>query len=313
MSRVSYALISATEDVFRANLRKLMMTIDESNELHATAALSPTHFRNLRFVSKTLVVAPKAKHPVYRFRFAFDKPTLLLRALPGDSIVFMVRKKQESVKGKNQSVVWECTQRKYTPIVTVSTGYLELIIKVYPQGVVTGFLDNMYPGNTIRVLGPVGNSYPLNVEAPHGCFPRVVLICGGTGITPMLLLIDHYKAVLRDSQFSQKDPAYPKQVVLITVNHNEEDIIMEYEIDGMATFLEELLVVHKVVSTEPRSKSKCIHSRLDLPLLQKLIPFESKDKKDYRIFISGTSNFNHDISDILTRQLGFDRDTVLTL
>ena len=64
-------------------------------------------------------------------------------------------------------------------------GYFDLMIKVYPQGKMSQHIDHLKIGDTIEVKGPKGKfHYQPNMKAQLG------MLAGGTGITPMLQIIN---------------------------------------------------------------------------------------------------------------------------
>lgn len=222
----SNSMLEHLDDIFRANIKK---TIFSSHEINKKGALNfgimTTHFQVLHLISKTLVVSEKAKMPVYRFRFAFDNPTATIQCIPGDSFELMVRREKQKKDVEKEDRLskkeWKVICRKYTPFKLFSTGYIDLVVKVYPRGKLTSVLDNIRIGERVRVMGPVISSNPFNTNANHGCYKRVVFIAAGTGITPMMLLYDFYRHILEDKQFEDKnDPFYPKKILLLTVNYS---------------------------------------------------------------------------------------------
>lgn len=80
---------------------------------------------------------------------------------------------QAVIGGKNVS-------RSYTPISNNSDlGRIEMIIKVYPKGLMTQHLANMKVGETIDIRGPKGSMQYGTEYAKH-----IGMIAGGSGITP---------------------------------------------------------------------------------------------------------------------------------
>lgn len=72
--------------------------------------------------------------------------------------------------------------RSYTPVSSNSDrGHWDLIVKVYPQGKMTQYLDNMKIGDYIEAMGPKGKFvYQKNK------FKKIGMLAGGSGITPCL-------------------------------------------------------------------------------------------------------------------------------
>jgi len=93
------------------------------------------------------------------------------------------------------SVDGNTIERPYTPT-EEREGYFDLMIKIYPDGKLTPLLDILEVGDYICGRGPLGMvryaapgvfiKRPKNVEIP--C-KNINMICGGTGITPMIQVL----------------------------------------------------------------------------------------------------------------------------
>ncbi|CEL99134.1 unnamed protein product [Vitrella brassicaformis CCMP3155] len=122
-------------------------------------------------------------------------------------------------------------ERKYTPVTGDETpGHVDLMIKVYrggekdsfpDGGKMSQYLESLEIGDTIDMMGPIGMiEYKGNGLFTYGKkqIPKkkIGMMAGGTGITPMLQVI---QAVLAD-------PNDPTQLSLIFANQTEEDILV---------------------------------------------------------------------------------------
>lgn len=125
--------------------------------------LDPKQYRPFKLARKTLV-APNT----YRFIFALPHANSVLGLPTGQHIAL-----QATIGGKAIS-------RSYTPISNNSDlGRIELLVKVYPTGLMTQHLANMDIGQTIDIRGPKGSmQYSLSYAKQVG------MIAGGSGITP---------------------------------------------------------------------------------------------------------------------------------
>lgn len=120
---------------------------------------------------------------------------------------------QAEVDGKN-------VQRSYTPTSSDDDrGFFDLIIKTYPNGNISKFVDSLKIGQSISVKGPKGQM----VYTPD-LAKRLGMIAGGTGFTPCLQII---RAVL-------KNPNDKTEIDFIYANVNEEDILLRDELDQLA-------------------------------------------------------------------------------
>ena len=99
--------------------------------------------------------------------------------------------------------------RMYTPVGT-SPSSVDLMIKVYDEGVMSKHVHSMSPGDTVNFVGPKQKlDYKPNMVQELG------LLAGGTGITPMLQLIE---LVLGDPKDTTK-------VTLLHANRSEKDLL----------------------------------------------------------------------------------------
>ncbi|KAI1122083.1 oxidoreductase NAD-binding domain-containing protein [Nemania abortiva] len=106
--------------------------------------------------------------------------------------------------------------RPYTPTSDENTkGYIELIVKKYPEGPMSTHLHDMVPGQRLDFKGPLPK-YPWAANKHE----HIALVAGGTGITPMYQLIR--------SIFS--NPEDKTKVTLVFGNVTEEDILLKREL-----------------------------------------------------------------------------------
>ncbi|TPX39461.1 hypothetical protein SeMB42_g05874 [Synchytrium endobioticum] len=166
--------------------------------------LSKTEWRYFPLASKTPVSANTA---IYRFKL--PRPDDVLGLPVGQHISVGVQ-----VDGREIS-------RSYTPISSdVNPGHFDLLVKSYPAGNVSRVIGAMQVGELIKVRGPKGN---FVYKGPN--FVRAFgMIAGGTGITPMLQII---QAVLNN-------PADVTTIQLLYANVSSDDILLKHELDALA-------------------------------------------------------------------------------
>ncbi|KAI8962577.1 ferredoxin reductase-like protein [Daldinia sp. FL1419] len=105
--------------------------------------------------------------------------------------------------------------RPYTPTSDEDTkGYIELVVKKYPNGPMSTHLHDMVPGQRLDFKGPLPK-YPWTANKHD----HIALIAGGTGITPMYQLA---RAIF-------KNPDDKTKVTLVFGNVSEEDILLKRE------------------------------------------------------------------------------------
>ena len=155
-------------------------------------------------------------------------------------------------------------------------GSFELVIKTYPNGIVSNHVCNMKEGDHIEVKGPMQKfKYVANSKRAIG------MIAGGTGITPMLQVI---REIIRN-------PADKTEVHLIFSNHAEEDILLRKEIDEIASKHKNIHVTYLV--TQPSSAWKGLTGRITQSLLQQLLPAPAADVS---VYVCGPPSFMESVS-----------------
>ncbi|CAG8449280.1 3481_t:CDS:2 [Ambispora gerdemannii] len=121
-------------------------------------------------------------------------------------------------------------QRSYTPTSSDDNlGFFDLLIKTYPNGLVSKYVDLLEINQTLTVKGPKGQFiYKAGLVRAFG------MIAGGTGITPMIQII---REIL-------KHPEDKTLVNLIFANVNFDDILLKDELDQLAEHNENFKVYY---------------------------------------------------------------------
>ena len=139
--------------------------------------------------------------------------------------------------GQFFTLVVEIEGRTYRRAYSAASSHLDtarvrLAVKRVPGGRVSQYLgEHLRPGALVRVLGPSG-SFTCVPDA--GAARHVVLIAGGSGITPMMSIAE---AVLRGEPRSA--------VSLVYGNRRLEDVMFRDRIDELArAFPDRLRVIH---------------------------------------------------------------------
>ena len=158
------------------------------------------------FLSLKLSEVEIVNHNTKRFRFELPEADQVT-GLPVASAILT------KYKGPNDQ---KATLRPYTPISDEDAkGYMDLLIKKYPDGPMSTHLHNMEVGQRLDIKGPLPK-YPMS-ENKHN---HIALVAGGTGITPMYQIARHI--------FS--NPNDKTKVTLIFGNVTEEDILLKKEL-----------------------------------------------------------------------------------
>ncbi|POS78803.1 oxidoreductase NAD-binding domain-containing protein [Diaporthe helianthi] len=109
--------------------------------------------------------------------------------------------------------------RPYTPTSDEDAkGFMELIVKKYPNGPMSTHMHDMVPGQRLDFKGPLPK-YPWT-ENKH---EHIALVAGGTGVTPMYQLC---RAIFNN-------PNDKTKVTLVFGNVSEEDILLKKEFQDL--------------------------------------------------------------------------------
>ena len=145
-------------------------------------------------------------HDTRTFCFALPEDATL-DMLPGDHLYVHATINEKTVK------------RPYTPSsVPGTTGYFDLTVKRYENGLVSKYLHDRQVGDTVLMSGPNTGGHWVDRTAK-----RVGFVAGGSGITPMISIIRWILANGLDVDMS-----------LIFANKAEADIIFRDEWEANA-------------------------------------------------------------------------------
>ena len=138
--------------------------------------------------------------------FCFALPEdATLDMLPGDHLYVHATINDKTVK------------RPYTPSsVPGTTGYFDLTVKRYENGLVSQYLHDREVGDIVLMSGPNAGGHWVD-----GMAKRVGFVAGGTGITPMISIIRWMLAKGLDVE-----------IFLLFANKTEADIIFRDEWDS---------------------------------------------------------------------------------
>jgi len=182
--------------------------------------------------------------------------------------------------------------KPYTPVTLASQkGFFELVIKAYNGGRISGYMHNLKVGDFVQMKGPAGR-FVFEIEK----WRHVVMIAGGTGITPILQVA---RAIL-------DIPNNETKITLLFSNSSDEDILVPEKLDELEkTNPERLRVIHVVC--RPVKAWEGEKGRITCELLEKYIP---RGAEDIPVLICGPVEFNKAMIAAAV-QLGYDEKNCL--
>jgi cytochrome-b5 reductase len=187
-----------------------------------------------KFQPFKLVERSNVTHDTIKLRFALPSPDMLLGLPTGKHI------KLKFTDAKTGEVV----AKPYTPTSgSQDKGFFELMVKVYPgitdrkgvahpPGKMGTYLNTMALGDSIMVAGPIGKieyvpgviNNKMDGKIVAQKVQKIGMLAGGTGITPMLQVINEIARNNKDRT----------EVSLIFANKTEQDILCRAEIEAIA-------------------------------------------------------------------------------
>ncbi|KAF4949893.1 hypothetical protein FSARC_13362 [Fusarium sarcochroum] len=161
------------------------------------------------FLSLKLADVEIVNHNTKRLRFELPEPDQV-SGLQVASALLTKYKGPEAEKA---------TLRPYTPISDESEkGFLDLLVKKYPDGPMSTHIHNLVPGQRLDIKGPLPKYSWEENKHDH-----IALIAGGTGITPMYQLT---RAIFNN-------PNDKTKVTLVFGNVSEGDILLKKEFEHL--------------------------------------------------------------------------------
>eukprot|EP00644_Phytophthora_capsici_P001005 jgi/Phyca11/509270/fgenesh2_kg.PHYCAscaffold_43_\ len=236
------ALVTAGMAAFAAFSASSSTQCEESTQ--PKTALSPKEFRSF-----TVRKVEAVNHNTKRVTFALPTPEHEMGITTASCI--MARAK---VDGK--TVV-----RPYTPTnVNEEKGFLELVVKGYPQGKLSKHIVGLNEGDSLEMKGPF-----LKFSYTPNRFKSIGMIAGGSGITPMLQLI---KTICRN-------PEDRTEITLLYCSVSEDDIILREEVEAMMYLYPQISVVH--VLSNPSAEWEGLTGFVSKEMIEKYMPEPSDD------------------------------------
>ncbi|KAG6005867.1 hypothetical protein E4U21_007575 [Claviceps maximensis] len=237
------------------------------------------------------------------FRFKLDHDNQILGLPTGQHLMMRLR----GDSGGRQSLI-----RAYTPISDgKEKGWMELLVKIYRDtaerkgGEMTQALDSVPAGQSVEFKGPIGKFEYLgngvcSISGKSREFSRFIMICGGSGITPLYQVM---RAVTTDADD-------PSQCLLLDGNRAEEDILCRTQLDEMASRApERCRLVHCLTRPPPSWSGRT--GRIDKELIQAEVGCKRLGSKQDLVLLCGPPSMEKSVCSILN-DLGWkDEDIVI--
>lgn len=167
----------------------------------------------------------------------------------------------------------ETVIRPYTPIANF-TGELPLLVKTYPNSKMGGKFASLEVGDTIYFKGP----FQTFVYEPNA-FDRVTLVAGGTGVTPMMQMVDKILT----------NPLDRTKIHLILANKDEYNMPLALELNEFAeTYPNRLRVTHVIEQPKQPKKWDGLTGHISKELLMVSC---GKPHPHHKVFVAGSPGF----------------------
>jgi NAD(P)H-flavin reductase len=235
--------------------------------------ISADRFRNFIINSKKVVLTPDAEKPVIIYRIMFESSENL-RIRPGESIQF------QYIAEDNGNVI----NRYYTPLSLDNNGYVEFAIKSY-EGQMTKHLKS---ARSIRMRGPILTNEVLCPFTENGCWKTLGMIAGGTGLSPMILLINYHLKYCKRDEITNKPLI---QMHLLISNTSDNGIFFAKEIEKLEQLAMGALTVTYLVQKVSSAGYHGMFGNISEEIIAATMPKPEIDAGLRRIGISfGTSS-----------------------
>ncbi|KAI9841832.1 MAG: NADH-cytochrome b5 reductase [Thelocarpon superellum] len=212
------------------------------------------------WVSLKLKDVENINHNTKRFRFELPEK----EHVSGLHIASAILTKHQGPKDEKPVI------RPYTPVSDEDeAGFLDLLVKRYPNGPMSEHLHDMKPDQRLEFKGPIPK-YPWEANKHE----HIALIAGGTGITPMYQLC---RAIF-------KNPNDKTNVTLVFGNISEEDILLKHEFEELENMYPQRFRAFYVLDSPPEKWMQG-KGRIDKNLLKTVLP-EPKSG-NVKIFVCG--------------------------
>ncbi|XP_041043120.1 cytochrome b5 reductase 4 isoform X4 [Carcharodon carcharias] len=191
--------------------------------------------------------------------------------------------------------------RPYTPVLPslyaepkddgLTCTNIYLMIKIYPDGLLTPHIDKLQIGNCVSMSSPAGNFKHSQLKG----ITELILLAAGTGFTPMIKLIN----------FSLKISSFRK-IRLMFFNKTEKDIVWRDQLDHLASKDERFEVEY--ILSEPHLEWAGKRGKIEMPLCSEFLTGRPEELKTL-VCVCGPISFTEQAVGIF-KQLGFNNGEI---
>ncbi|KAG0145032.1 hypothetical protein CROQUDRAFT_79271 [Cronartium quercuum f. sp. fusiforme G11] len=162
--------------------------------------------------------------------------------------------------------------RPYTPVTPPEQqDTLHLLVKKYPNGLMTNHIHSLKPGDQLAMKGPIPK-WPYKANE----FKTIGMVAGGSGITP------HWQII----QEIASNPDDHTKVIMFFSNQKEEDILLREELERLQKKKPDQFSFNFVLDSPPKKWSPDLKGYLTASLLKSKLP-SPKLGADVKIFVCG--------------------------
>jgi cytochrome-b5 reductase len=223
------------------------------------------------WLSLTLQEVETLNHNTKRFRFKLPEDDMVSGMHVASALLTKFKP-----EGADKPVI-----RPYTPISDEDAqGYMDLLVKKYPNGPMSTHLHELKPGQTLDIKGPIPK-YPWSPNKHE----HIALIAGGTGITPMYQLI---RAVLQNPEDKTK-------ITLVFGNVTEEDILLRKELEALENTHPRQFRTFYVLDRAPKGWNGH-QGYISKELLKTVLPEPKEGPDKIKVFVCGPPGMMEHIS-----------------
>ncbi|RHZ69451.1 hypothetical protein Glove_283g157 [Diversispora epigaea] len=234
-------------------------------------------FKRYILIKTETVTGERAERPVRRFTFQQINPNdRSPKFLPGEYVELMCHI-------RSQVVI-----RPYTPLQGNSTKTFSILVKIYENGLMSQHLDQQLRGFEIKVRGPLdlgermnltlsSQYYPyspispvpfflnfppnrilLNQKSIDGCWDALFMVCGGTGITPMLQMVQYHY---------EKNTQMNRSLHILYANATIDDIIDSDYLSRIVSASNGTLTITHILSKKPEHNTTTLTGHVNQKVL----------------------------------------------